>query len=209
MALRQIGEHQFGLSDNRGQDAVEFMRHSARQFAHGFHFLSLKELCLQPFALRDIPLNGYEMGDHPVNIPDRSHLPFKNKLGAVFPIIDCFTGKRLTTCEVFTQPFQHRLIRARALQQPGRFARHLRRRIAGHLREGGIAENDARPRKVQLRIGDEDGLPRLLHRRAEQPQRFRGALMFPHLFLQDQVQPLPGAGALIHPLFQIVPGCLQ
>ena len=56
------------------------------------------------------------------------------------------------------------------MKQPGRFSQNFRRRVAGHLREGTIDKNNFRPRQVEFRVRDDDGLLGLFHGGAEQSQ---------------------------------------
>src|SRR5688572_11786395 len=59
----KVGEYQFTLANDRGQDAVELVSHSTRQLADCFHFLCLKQLIFKLSALDKLPKLAADYGE--------------------------------------------------------------------------------------------------------------------------------------------------
>src|SRR5580658_10019676 len=56
----QIGQKQFAVTDDDGQQVVEIVRYTARKLTDAVKLLGLPELFLQTLALRDVAHDGGE-----------------------------------------------------------------------------------------------------------------------------------------------------
>ena len=87
----KVVEQQFTLADDDRQEAIEFVRDAADQFADGFHFLRLNQLGFKPFAHGDVHIRSEQAADLPLGIAQRylarkqrDGVPFRGRLGLLF-----------------------------------------------------------------------------------------------------------------------------